>query len=272
MDFERIDVAPVKEIHEKTAPVESDRQPQAPGGPPYDIMANRYLGEDYGRSNPSWDAEDSPWKVDQVVRMLRRHDLTPTSIAEIGCGAGAILAGLRGHFPDAALYGFDIAPGAASFWSRHASARIEFTLGDFFQRSHRRYDLLLVLDVIEHIANPFDFLSRLRGHAEFYLFHIPLDLSAVSVFREQPLLQVRAKVGHLHYYTKGLALTMLEESGHRVVDSCYTGAGFSAPQRGWLAKMASLPRRIVQAMAKDAGVRLLGGETLLVLTRHEGLP
>jgi Methyltransferase domain len=232
----------------------------------------RYLGEDYGRANPSWDIEDSPWKVDQVVRMMRRHQLAPASIAEIGCGAGAILAGLRGHFPDTALYGFDIAPGAAGFWSRYASARIEFTLGNFFQHSHQQYDVLLVLDVIEHLGDPFDFLSRLSGHARQHIFHIPLDLSALSVMREEPLLHVRKKVGHLHYFTKGLALAMLEEAGYQVVDSFYTGAGFTAPQRGWLTRMASLPRRIVHAMAKEVGVRLFGGETLMVLARHREVP
>jgi hypothetical protein len=237
-----------------------------------DGTAARYLGEDYGQANPSWDTEDSPWKVDQVVRMMQRHHLAPASIAEIGCGAGAILAGLRGHFPNADLYGYDIAPGAACFWSRYASARIEFTLGDFFQHSHPQYDVLLVLDVVEHLANPFDFLSRLSGHARQHIFHIPLDLSAVSVLREAPLFHVRKKVGHLHYFTKGLALAMLEESGYQVIDSFYTGAGFTSPQRGWLTRMASFPRRMVRAMAEDVGVRLFGGETLMVLARHRGMP
>ena len=237
-----------------------------------DLSRKRYTSEAYLQANPSWDIEDSPWKVEQVVRMMQRHHLAPASIAEIGCGAGAILAGLRGHFPDAELYGYDIAPGAAGFWSRYASARIEFALGDFFQLSRRHYDVLLVLDVIEHLANPFDFLARLSGHARLHIFHIPLDLSAASVFREAPLLHVRKKVGHLHYYTKGLALAMLEESGYQVVDSFYTGAGFTAPQRGWLAKMASLPRRLVRAMVDDAGVRLFGGETLMVLARSRGMP
>ena len=45
-----------------------------------------------------------------------------------------------------------------------------------------------------------------------------------------------------------------------------------APQRGWLARMASLPRRMVHAMAKDVGARLFGGETLMVLARHRGMP
>ena len=250
----------------------SEGRSVASDSPSNDSTVARYLGEDYARANPSWDIEDSPWKAEQVVRMIRRHELAPASIAEIGCGAGAILAGIRRHFPDAGLYGYDIAPGAASFWDRYTSARIEFTLGDFFQLSRRRYDLLLVLDVIEHMANPFDFLVRLGGHANHHLFHIPLDLSALSVFRETPLLHVRKKVGHLHYFTKGLALTMLEEAGYQVVDAFYTGAGFTAPQRGWLAKIAGIPRRLFGLIAKDAVVRLFGGETLMVLARHKRTP
>ena len=234
----------------------------------HDSVAARYLDGDYTDRNPSWDIEDSPWKVQQVLRMVRRHNLMPASIAEVGCGAGGILAGLRGHFPETKLYGFDIAPGAAQFWDRYAEARIEFTLGDFFERNRRHYDLLLALDVLEHLANPFDFLARLGGYADHYLFHFPLDLSAVSVLREHPLLHVRRKVGHLHYYTKGLALAMLEESGYDVVDWFYTGAWFSAPQRGWLARLAGVPRLLARAVGQDFGVRLFGGETLMVLARH----
>ena len=232
----------------------------------------RYRGDRYANTNPTWDIEDSPWKVEQVLRMMRAHNLAPASIAEVGCGAGAVLAGMRRVFPEAKLYGFDIAPGAAHLWARQADAGIEFTLGDFFEQSRRPYELLLVLDVIEHLANPFDFLSRLGGYAQGYIFHFPLDLSALSVLREKPLFHVRNKVGHLHYYTKGLALALLEECGYEINDWFYTGAAFSAPQRRWLTRLASLPRRLAYAVGKDFGVRLLGGETLMVLAQRRSTP
>jgi len=237
-----------------------------------DITLERYHGRDYAISNPTWDVEDSPWKVDQVLRMMRGHTLVPASIAEIGCGAGAILAGMRGAFPAAKLYGFDIAPEAAQLWKEYAGAGIEFALGDFFEQSDRRYDLLLLLDVIEHLSNPFDFLYRLRGHGTHFIFHIPLDLSAVSVLREQPLLHVRQKVGHLHYFSKGLALALLEECGYHVMDWFYTGAAFSAPQRSWKGRLFSLPRRVLYALIRDVGVRLLGGDTMIVLAEPRSVP
>ena len=231
----------------------------------------RYTGSDYWEQNPTWDSEDSPWKADQIQRLLSRHDIPARTIAEVGCGAGGVLARLRESRPEADLYGFDIAPALAHFWPKHQQQRITFQLGDFLAINQRKYDILLLLDVVEHLANPFDFLARIRAHADHFVFHFPLDLSASSVFREAPLLAVRGKVGHLHFFTKGLALALLAECGFTVVEAAYTGASLNAPRRTWKTRLAGVARRLAYAANKDAGVRLFGGETLLVLARpaHE---
>ena len=199
------------------------------------------------------------------MRMMHTHKLSPNKIVEVGCGAGGVLAEIGKAFPQARLHGFDIAPGAARFWPQHASSNIEFMQGDFFAQGDEHYDLMLVLDVVEHVANPFEFLTRLHGRAHYHIFHFPLDLSAINVLRKTPLMYVRNKVGHIHYYTKDLALALLEECDYWILDWFYTGAAFTAPQRTWKTRLASLPRRLAYAINKDAGVRLLGGETLMVL-------
>lgn len=231
-----------------------------------DVASRRYLSDAYLQRNPSWDIEDSPWKAERVLRLLRRHELVPRHVVEVGCGAGGVLAELARALPQARLRGFDIAPDATRFWSRHGLANLEFQLGDFLLEDDRRYDLLLVLDVVEHVADPYAFLVGLRERADHHVFHFPLDLSAFSVLRGVPLLYVRQKVGHLHYYTKDLVLALLTECGYRIDDWSYTGAAFSMPQRTWKTRLASLPRRLAYAFDKDLGVRLLGGETLMVLT------
>ena len=126
---------------------------------------------------------------------------------------------------------------------------------------------MLVLDVVEHVPDPFEFLARFRGHADYFVFHFPLDLSAISVLRQSPLLYARETVGHIHYYTKGLVLATLTECGYDIVDWRYTGATFTAPQRTWKTRLASPLRRAAYALNKDMGVRLLGGETLMLLAR-----
>lgn len=232
-----------------------------------DIVTRRYTSGDYAANNPDWDAGDSPWKAARIKALLDAHGLHPSSLIEIGCGAGGVLASLRPHFPSSNFTGYDIANGLQSLWERHCDSDIRFILGDFFEQSVTTPDLVLVLDVIEHLGNPFDFLDRLRGRCEHAVFHFPLDLSVISVLREKPLLHVRRKVGHLHFFSRGLVLALLEECGFEVIEARYTGAAYSGPNRGVLTRFAGLFRRLGHLLLGDAGVRLLGGETLMVLAR-----
>lgn len=230
---------------------------------PYD----RFVSGEYLQRNPTWHIEDSPWKAALVAEVMRDSDLRPTSICEVGCGAGGVLAELRRFYPQAELFGYDIAPDASYFWPEHEHANIYFQVGDFFALNKRTYELVMLLDVIEHVYDPFAFLSNLRGTADYYAFTIPLDLSASTVLREKPILDIRRNMGHVHYFTKNLALSLLRECGYEVIRWRYSGATFNAPQRTWKTKLASIPRWVAYTLNKDWGVRALGGETVIVLAR-----
>lgn len=231
---------------------------------------SQYITSEYLENNPTWDLEDTPWKAGLVADILDKNLIKPRSICEVGCGSGGCLAELRQIYPEADLSGFDIAPDAASFWKQYDGMNIHFEVGDILKITTLKNDVLLTLDVIEHVPDPHSFLNGLHGKAEFYVFHIPLDLSAASVFRETPLLYVRNKVGHVHYFTKQLALALLKESGYQIVDVNYTQAAFTAPVRSWKTILARPIRKLLQVLlSKDRSVRLLGGETLIVLARQK---
>lgn len=230
-----------------------------------DPVQTRYLSADYVSHNPSWDMADSPWKAEKVRKLLEANHIAPKSIVDVGCGAGNVLVELMAAYPGACLTGYDIAPDAERFWGPPRASGVNLSVGNFLESDVPRQDVLLLLDVVEHLQDPFAFLARLKGRATHYVFHFPLDLSAISVLRESPLLLVRDKVGHVHYYTRGLALALLEECGYRVVEARFTGAAFNAPGRGWKTFLAHIPRRLAFALNHDWGARLFGGETLMVL-------
>lgn len=227
----------------------------------------RYLDHTYFNSNPTWDGEDAAWKVSKVREILEDNHIQPESVCEVGCGSGAGLATLRSVYPNAELTGYDIAPDAERFWKNYSDKNIVFYVADFLKCESDHYDVLLLLDVLEHVADPHGFLSRIKLRADYVVIHFPLDLSALSVLRETPLLHVRRKVGHIHFFTKRLALELLDECGLEVIDCRYTGAAFTAPTRRLKSKIFGFFRRVVYLLNKDAGVRLLGGETLMVLAR-----
>ena len=233
--------------------------------------SDKYLTNcsNYLNNNPSWDIEDSIWKAEFVVSILKSIEFKPGSICDVGCGAGAVLAALRGTYPHASLFGFDVAPDAAQFWSQHRDSNILFQVGDFLTLNTRKYDVILVLDVVEHLADPFSFLDKLQKFSTYYLFHFPLELSAINVIREEPILKAREKVGHIHYFTKNLALSLLRECGYNIVKWSYSGAAFNSTHRSLKTILASTPRRFAYVLSKDLGARILGGETLFVLARNK---
>lgn len=230
-------------------------------------IESRYLDGTYLSLNPNWDREDATWKANLVAEILKDHHIQPSSICEVGCGSGDILRSIRASFPLTRLFGYDISPQLTQFWGDdHDGGRdVTFNLGNFHQLNEMKYDVLLMLDVFEHVRDPFTFLEELRTHAQKFVFHIPLDLSASGVARKAPLLNVRRSVGHLNFYTKDLALETLADCGYKIIDWRYTGASINMPNLSLKTRLARLPRRIAFAINKDWGVRLLGGETLIVL-------
>jgi tRNA U55 pseudouridine synthase TruB len=54
-----------------------------------------YTTGTYLEKNPLWHTEESPWKAEQVLRMLDRQKIVPKTICEVGCGAGEVLKQLQ---------------------------------------------------------------------------------------------------------------------------------------------------------------------------------
>jgi len=232
-----------------------------------DPTLDRYLNGEYASQNPDWDSADAAWKSSKLCEVLKDHHIIPSTIVEVGCGSGEVLVTLQKTFPNAAFSGYDIAPDTAQFWQRHRATGIQFKVADYLTETTPAADLILLFDVLEHLGNPWQFLNSLHGRCNLLAIHFPLDLSVLSVLREKPLLFVRNKVGHLHYFTKTLALSLLEESGYEVIEARFTNAALEVPQRSIKTRLFAWMRKCVYLFNHDVGARLLGGETLMVLAK-----
>jgi len=226
-----------------------------------------YLDDSYLIMNPNWHSDDAEWKSKLVFRILDSNKIIPNSLSEIGCGSGDILINLSNFYQNCKMKGFDISPQLSKFWDKHTNKNIEFILGDFHSVCKEKFSVLCMLDVFEHVRDPNRFLEASLSFADYFVFHIPLDLSSISVMRKTTLMLSRKNVGHLHFFTKDLALQILKDSGYDIIDWQYTNASSKAPNRKLKTKLFELPRRIAYLINKDLGVRIFGGETIIVLAK-----
>jgi 2-polyprenyl-3-methyl-5-hydroxy-6-metoxy-1,4-benzoquinol methylase len=226
-----------------------------------------YQSGEYAQNNPTYHVEDSAWKAGQIFTMIRKHGLAPQTICEVGCGAGEILKRLQLLLPaNCTFSGYEVSPQAFALCQQRENDRLHFFRQDLLAVDARRFDLLLCIDVIEHVENYLGFLRGLHPKAAQIMFHIPLDLSAQWVLRGRPILREREQAGHLHYFMKDTALATLQDSGYTIVDWSYTAGAIDHP-RSIKARLATLPRKFLWMMSNDLAVRALGGYSLLVLAR-----
>jgi SAM-dependent methyltransferase len=226
-----------------------------------------YTDGRYLAINPLWHAYESPFKVTHILQMLRKNRLQPKTICEVGCGAGEVLKLLQERMGGACrFWGYDISPQALAMCESKANKKLQFKLADISREDDSYFDLLLVLDVIEHVEDYLGFLGGIRPKSDLKIFHFPLDLSVQALVRQRGLLNRRELYRHLHYFTKETALETLKDTGYDVIDYCYTPRCIEMANEV-ATKLAILPRKLWFALNQDLAVRVLGGYSLLVLAR-----
>jgi cyclopropane fatty-acyl-phospholipid synthase-like methyltransferase len=228
---------------------------------------NMYADGEYVHKNPLWHADESPFKVKQIQRMLAKNSLQSKTICEVGCGAGEVLKLLQEKMDnECSFWGYEISAQALEMCKSKANERLQFRLADISEEEGTFFDVILVLDVIEHVEDYFGFLNGIRPKSDLKIFHFPLDLSVQAVLRKRGLLTRRELYGHLQYFTKETALETLKDVGYELLDYFYTSRCIELAKQT-IQKIAVLPRKICFAIDQDLTVRVLGGYSLLVLAR-----
>ena len=227
-----------------------------------------YEDGNYLAKNRSWHEKDSPWKARQILRILSKNKISPSSVCEVGCGAGEILNCLANSYgPDVHFSGYEVSPQAFEICKNKERENLHYFLRDLLDEKEAFFEVVLAIDVFEHVEDYIGFIRRLRTKGGYKVFHIPLDLSVQTVLRSSPLRAVRAQYGHIHYFTKEIALAALTDTGYEITDYFYTRGSLDLPNLDWKKKMMKLLRKMFFAIHQDLAVRILGGSSLLVLAK-----
>lgn len=132
----------------------------------------------------------SEYKVALVDRRLKTNK--PEKILDFGCGTGRSLVHLDKHFPDSAIYGYDVSSDSAQIAaSRSPRAKIS---SDWERLPSNQFDAVLVANVLHHIppTERAAELTRCRNvlsdKGRIFVFeHNPLNPLTRWVFNRCPL-------------------------------------------------------------------------------------
>jgi len=156
-------------------------------------------------------------------------DWEPRRILDIGCGGGATGRLLQEHFPNCELYGIELHSDAATFASktyRHiAIGNIESA--DFSTKGIplAEIDTVLLLDVLEHLYNPWLVLEKLRHQLPP---HCRIVASIPNAFNVQLLEELASgqwkydrwgllDITHIRFFTEPEMRELFEQTGFAVI-------------------------------------------------------
>ena len=98
-----------------------------------------------------------------VVKLIERG---PENVLDVGCGAGLTAAMIRRRFPSANLVGVEPDPDSSRLAEQHFDDVLNIGIDDSHAvdvaLGERKFDLIILADVLEHLARPEDVLAHLK--------------------------------------------------------------------------------------------------------------
>ncbi|BAN01752.1 class I SAM-dependent methyltransferase [Ilumatobacter coccineus] len=237
------------------------------------MTSNIYTDGTYFDRVSDWHAGDAPWKAANIARILDRHGVGPSVVHDVGCGSGAVINELSSLLAVGTEFvGFDISPQAIELAATHAGPAIEFREEDYLATEQSPADLVMLLDVFEHVPDYLGFLETLSERSDLTIFHIPLDVCAKSVVRGSYWASyMREQYGHLHYFTRETALSAVEAAGFTVIDCEFTDdldlPGMKPTFGQFKSWLAFQMRRVLFRVRPSLGAAVFPQFNLMVLAR-----
>jgi hypothetical protein len=227
-------------------------------------MKNIYDDGSYLTNNPNWHQEDSVRKAAEVLSILSRNGklIDRGSVAEVGCGAGEILKTLQKTMPHIHFHGFEISPQAYKLCLEKQNEMLHYHNIDI-ATVEEKFDILLCMDVFEHVEDYMGFLRNIRPTSSTKIFRIPLDLSVNTLLRKSALLTKRKSIGHIHYFTSATAIASLIDCGYQIIDFQFVKCDSLSIK----SKMLDILRAPLFKINPDLCARLFGGYSLVVIAK-----
>jgi hypothetical protein len=218
---------------------------------------------------------NSDYKVRLVGELLQQvgHEWPPgAKIAEVGSGPGSFLLPLVEtlHAAEvAATYtAFDISPDAIAEGRARSEAKslpIQWHVGSAADMP-AGWDYIFIMDVLEHLENPAQFLRDVAGKSRYVILHLPIEQSLGHMLMDRPSASFDL-FAHLQFYSLDSAKILLNTSPFRVVDYLFSAASRATldPRCSRLVRLVKVIRYHAYRINPRFASIAAGGSTLWLL-------
>jgi SAM-dependent methyltransferase len=185
-----------------------------------------YANDEYVRRNPSLHKRDSPWKIEKVMPLImlfaKLNKSKSVKLLDVGGGAGIILKAIgeklkRDYGVNVLKYAMDLSPLMLTHQKRNnPDLQATFNVDLCKNRLDNNFaDLVLMIDVVEHIPDSDKALNEVGRIGKFVIFNIPLEKNVIEfvwnvmsygTFRRSRI----SSIGHIHTYTYSSALKQIK--------------------------------------------------------------
>ena len=176
---------------------------------------NIYASGEYICNNPTLDVEDTPWKLSKIIPLadefVTQFSSTKVKILDVGGGAGLFLKGISDYLRTKNIkveqYALDLSREMLEIQKRNNPDIKEIFKGSIEKTSFedKEIDLVLMIDVIEHVPDAVAALKELRRISKYAIFKVPLEnnlyYNFLNLIKTGGLRRdITEKVGHINFY------------------------------------------------------------------------
>lgn len=173
--------------------------------PTQELLSHLYARGSHSVIGVGWDAEDRQHFTIPERQVVRREaETVPGAYFELGVGKGLLYR----WFLERQWSCAGVEPGA---WGRFPG--VVSSLDEL--NSSTEFDVLVALDVLEHVSDPIGVLRRLRAAARqgARLYCAFPNIESLRARLQRSNWRMARPLGHVHYFSRGSVRTMMGKAG-----------------------------------------------------------
>ena len=172
-----------------------------------------YEGE-YSAGELEWRRLGALDKIDNLQALLGTRKVS--SVLEVGCGTGAVLAEAVRRGIGTSHVGIDMADPREHMDERAVDLDLRQYDGSRLPFDDNSFDLVFASHVVEHVPDPRGFLAELaRVSRQLVYAEVPCEMNLRSGHRA---MQGSLRIGHINGYTPEYFMMLLQTAGLNVID------------------------------------------------------